>query len=276
MALAGSAYWLIHILRLIIGKNDRAKVRRAGIDWALDLREGLDLTIYLSGYFQRDVVLSSKAMLQKGDVVVDVGANMGSFALHMAEAVGGNGKVIAIEPTAYPYQRLCENLDLNSGLKERIETYQAFLTANSEGLKPDTIQSSWRLAGVRNGAHPVHLGVPQTTSGARSLTLDQIVEEIDLKRLDFIKIDVDGAEDDVLAGGESVIRKFKPSVLIEVAPYTLTERGLPPDAPLNRLKQLGYSFKSLDGKELRDDDLNKLMALRPGQSKDIIAFNGND
>ena len=271
MALAGSAYRIVHAARLLLGKSDEAEVVRAGFKWALDLREGLDLAIYLTGYFQRAVVQSCLAKLPEGAIALDIGANMGAFTLHMANAVGPHGKVIAIEPTCYPYQRLCRNLRSNPSLTGQVSTLQAFLTANPNESIPEALPSSWRLAGERKGAHPVHFGVPQATGGSRSLTLDQLAKEIDLQRLDLVKIDVDGAEDDVLAGGEKVLRQFKPDIIIEVAPYTLVERNLAPDAPLERLKKMGYCFQSLDGRKLDSTEIEGLMKLRPGQSRDIVA-----
>lgn len=272
MGLASLGYQAVRAVRRCFGLGDEAFVMREGINWKLDLREGLDLTIYLTGAFQRKVVQTCLALLPDEGVALDIGANMGAVTLPMAQKLRGKGFVIAIEPTRYPYQRLSHNLDANAKAKARVHLLQAFLTSGGEQRMPEALPSSWRVAGDRQGAHPVHLGVPQSTEGAITLTLDELVVQKNLDRLDLIKIDVDGAEDDVLAGGEATIRRFRPSVVIEVAPYTLLERGLAPDAPLKRLKQLGYAFRDMDGRLMSDTDIRKLTKLLPGQSQDIVAF----
>ncbi len=245
-------------------------VTRAGLRWDLDLREGLDLTIFVTGFFQKRVVRACAKLLPPGGVAIDIGANMGAQTLHMADAVGAKGMVIAVEPTSYPLQRLRQNVQANPELAPRIRTLQTFLTARPDDAIPGFLQSSWKLTGDRSGAHPVHLGVPQMTSGASSSTLDSLVECEGLGRIDLIKLDVDGAEDDVLAGGERTLERFKPGIVMEVAPYTLVERGLAPDAPLRRLQRLGYVFEDLAGKPIGADDLARLATQPKGFGEDIV------
>ena len=113
--------------------------------------------------------------------------------------------------------------------------------------------------------------MPQETFGASKTTLDALVMKENLSRLDLIKIDVDGAEDDVIAGAEATIAKYRPDIIIEVAPYTLLERGLLPDAPLKKLKALDYYFEDLDGNSLGEHDYNKLLSQPKGYGQDIVA-----
>jgi hypothetical protein len=145
------------------------------------------------------------------------------------------------------------------------------ITANPGQHLPETIQSSWRVDGNNKNAHPVHRGVPQSTRGADSVTLDGLVCRENLGKVDFIKIDVDGAEDDVIQGGEHTICSFRPIILIEVAPYTLIERGLPGDAPLKRLLDMGYSFEDTSGHSLESDHRSWVNAISVGFGRDIVA-----
>lgn len=275
IALARIAYLCISTVRKLLGLDDRAQVSRAGMRWDLDLREGLDLTIFVTGFFQKRVVRACTGLLPAGGVAIDIGANMGAQTLHMANAVGAKGTVIAIEPTSYPMQRLMRNVQANPELLPRVRTFQTFLTATPDDAVPDSLQSSWKVAGDRSGAHPVHLGVPQMTAGASSSTLDNLVEREGLTRIDLIKLDVDGAEDSVLAGGERILERYKPSIVIEVAPYTLVERGLAPDAPLRRLQRLGYVFEDLDGNPIGPEKLARLAAQPQGYGEDIVARHGS-
>lgn len=271
IALARAAYLAVSGTRRLAGQGDEARVSRGGLEWVLDLREGLDLTIYVTGHFQRGVVHACRRLLPPGGVGIDIGANMGAQTLHLAAAAGPDGRVVAVEPTAYPLERLRRNLAANPALAARVTTMQAFLVSGAGEAIPESLPSSWRVAGDRSDAHPVHRGVPQVTEGAVALTLDALVAREGLARLDLVKLDVDGAEDDVLAGGEATLRRFRPAVVMEVAPYTLTDRGQAGDAPLRRLQQLGYRFTDLKGVSL-GNDLAWVAALGRGFGRDIVAL----
>jgi hypothetical protein len=70
----------------------RARVRRDGISWDLDLREGIDLYIYLAGRFEWGLSRILTSLVRPGDTVVDVGANVGAHALPLARAAGAEGR----------------------------------------------------------------------------------------------------------------------------------------------------------------------------------------
>lgn len=275
MALATATYYLLKKSRRLFGLGDLTKITRYGVSWDLDLREGIDLSIFLTGSFQKRVAETCIRLLPPGGIVFDIGANMGSVTVPLSKAVSKSGKIFAIEPTLYPFIRLKKNLAINGFDSNLVVPLQLFLSSGVDEFIPSALQSSWKVSGDNAGAHPVHLGVPQSTEGAVSSSLDSLVNKLGLSRLDLIKIDVDGAEDDVLAGGADSIICHKPSIVIEVAPYTLVERNLHPLAPLLRLQKLGYKFATMNGRALSDLDVTKLELLRPGQSIDIVAIHSD-
>src|SRR5580692_10186007 len=91
-------------------------VRRRRVNWALDLREGIDFSIWLLGAFELATVRAYERLVRRGDTVLDIGANIGAHTLHLARAVGAEGKVWAIEPTDYAIGKLRDNMALNPGL----------------------------------------------------------------------------------------------------------------------------------------------------------------
>lgn len=275
MALAMATYYLLNKSRRLFGLGDLTKITRHGVSWDLDLREGIDLSIFLTGSFQRRVAETCIRLLPPGGIAFDIGANMGSVTVPLSKAVSKSGKIFAIEPTLYPFIRLKKNLAINSVDSNLVVPLQLFLSSGVDEFIPSALQSSWKVSGENVGAHPVHFGVPQSTEGAVSSSLDLLVNKLGLCRLDLIKIDVDGAEDDVLAGGAASIIRYTPSIVIEVAPYTLVERNLHPLAPLLQLQKLGYKFATMNGRALSDLDVTKLELLRPGQSIDIVAIHGD-
>ena len=111
---------LLLFLRYLFGKTNNVVVKRRGINWALDLKEGIDLGIYLFGGFELDTISCYKQFIRPGDVVLDVGANIGAHTLVFADLVGGNGKVYAFEPTSYAVNKLTVNAKLNRSLAERV------------------------------------------------------------------------------------------------------------------------------------------------------------
>jgi tRNA G37 N-methylase Trm5 len=113
ISLAALAYRTIAAGRAIVGKNDYATVRRGGLTWALDLREGIDFSIFLLGAFERSTVRTLKKLARPESVVFDIGANIGAHTLGLARNVGPAGRVFAFEPADFAFEKLKRNLALN-------------------------------------------------------------------------------------------------------------------------------------------------------------------
>jgi FkbM family methyltransferase len=181
--------------------------------------------------------------------------------------------VIAFEPTDTAYGKLLGNLALNPLLSRRVDPVQAFLTADPEDAKPAGIPSFWPLAGSVSGErlHPVHGGAYQPLEGARSLRLDDWIRDRGCDRIDFLKIDVDGFEPDVLEGAGDVLRAFGPTLLMEFSPHVIEERGRSFGDLTGMLRDLGYGCRSLSGRPLPLDD--SIVRLIPGGgSINVILF----
>src|SRR6266436_7021968 len=119
IALAGLAYRAVAMGRAVAGRNDCVTVQRGDINWCLDLEEGIDFSIYLLGAFERSTVATLRALVKAGDVVLDIGANIGAHTLGLAKNVGAAGKVYAFEPADFAFQKLLRNLALNPALEKR-------------------------------------------------------------------------------------------------------------------------------------------------------------
>lgn len=252
LALARAAYNVIVPARRLLGGSDLARVRRNDVEWELDLREGLDLTLYVTGYFQAHVVRAMQKLVKPGDTTLDIGANMGAITLHIARAVGPTGRVIAVEPTARPYSRLARNVALNPDLAARTKTMRAYLVSAPAEEVPAILHSSWSVGPRTGQAHPIHGGFEETTTGAAAITLDALLDAEGVQNLSFIKLDVDGAEVAVLKGGLKSIARHRPNILIEIAPFALNEAGEAGHVPLEMLEKLGYTFELLSGRPIQD------------------------
>jgi hypothetical protein len=118
--------------------------------------------------------------------------------------------------------------------------------------KPEAIPSSWSLVapGHNENIHPVHKGTYNSLRGATTIQLDQWAEENNIDRLDFVKIDVDGFEVDVLEGARQTLKRFRPQIMMEFAPYVFRERGRTFNELVTLLRQEGYQAREVHGRVL--------------------------
>jgi len=182
--------------------------------------------VFLFGSFQKHVFQNRYFAFKGDEVVFDVGANVGVMSLQFAKRVP-RGAVYAFEPTHYALTKLKKNILLNPALAPRITVVQAFLSAAEASAPSIPAYASWKVDGTRGATdHPVHLGTPKETTGVPSTTIDAYVEQNNIMRLDFIKIDTDGHEWDVLQGARQSIDTLRPVVIFEVGEYVMKERGI--------------------------------------------------
>lgn len=146
-----------------------------------------------------------------GDVVWDVGANVGAYSLIAAHLTGPTGVVYAVEPGSSTFAKLAKNVLLND-LQERVVPLSLALSSET---RLDRLEYSSSRAGaalhVLGGAGG---GPSQIVPAFR---LDALVDQLDLRPPDLMKIDVDGGELGVLTGaGTLLCREGLRSVLVEV------------------------------------------------------------
>jgi FkbM family methyltransferase len=271
IAFARIVYRMLSTVRGATGRGSEIEVTRRGIRWKLDLREGIDLSIFLFGSFEPSTVRTCEKWIQPGATALDIGANIGAHTLHMARLVGPQGQVIAFEPTQFAYDKLLANRALNPELASRVVPEQVFLVDTPNGKPSEPVYSSWPLD-AQPGLHPEHQGKRMDLDGAKALTLDDYVAERGLERLDFIKLDVDGYEPVVLRGATRTLARFKPVIVLELAPYQHEDTGLSFADTLSSLCSHGYSLRDeKTGIELPTNP-TKIAAMIPrGASRNVIA-----
>jgi FkbM family methyltransferase len=201
IAMASLISGLVRAIRTVAGKGPVGVFRRGDIVWELDLSEGIDFAIYLQGGFEPETLREYRRVVRAGFVVLDIGANIGSHTLPLAKIVGPSGRVYAFGPTDYAFGKQLRNLSLNLELSRRVTAIQTMLAGCRTQEKPQAIPSSWPLDGALEAQlHPINLGRFNTLEGAQIFRLDDWVAQEQLPRIDFVKIDVDGYEIDVIEG----------------------------------------------------------------------------
>jgi FkbM family methyltransferase len=261
--------------RKAIGRSgDIVDVRRKGINWRLDLREGIDLSIYLAGAFEVRTVRAYSRLVASADIVLDIGANIGAHTLQFARLVGPAGHVYAFEPTQYAYRKLSENISLNPLLAPIITATQTMLVAKQNAALQAEIYSSWPVSG-EGDRHEQHQGALKSTAGAAAKTLDEYLADSGIAKIDFVKLDVDGHECDVLEGW-TTIGRYKPKIIMELAPYE--EHGRPLGDLLSLLSEKSYGFYMLGAgsasyrPDRMLDPASLAASIRAGASLNVVAI----
>lgn len=145
--------------------------------------------------------------LAQGHVFVDVGANVGVFTMKAAKEIGNDGLVIAIEPFIETAFRLSENVRANEYSNVRVRNFCIGSRTENSRLHLNK--------GKPNSFSLVSNGDAESTS-VLCVSLDDLCRWENLERLDYLKIDAEGAEAQVLEGGQEAIRRFRPIVQVEI------------------------------------------------------------
>lgn len=263
---------LYRITRIFVWKNE-LQITRNKINYQVDLREGLDLSLFLFGNFQKHVNQNPFVKLSLNAVVIDVGANVGVMSLEFAAKVP-QGKVYSFEPTDYAFGKFQKNMSLNPNLSERISLFKSFVSDKKSETADIVAYSSWKIAGKNEDGdqlHPIHSGTAKATTRTGSVRLDDFVVMENLNRLDFIKIDTDGHEYEVLKGAVETLRRFKPILIFEIGRYAMTEKGIDFDFYDEYFSQLRY--KLLDAASGREVTLTNYKRLIPQKGTiDLLAL----
>jgi FkbM family methyltransferase len=257
-------------IRKAFGLSSSGIFARKGVRWALDLNEGIDFSIYLLGSFEPLTQRKFVKFIGGGDVVIDIGANIGAHTLPFAQMVGNGGKVVAVEPTEYAVNKLRKNVALNEGLSNQIEVIQRLLVGGSDEQIPETIYSSWPLVAT-DDLHKEHLGRLMSTSGAGKSTLDELVAELNLGRVSALKLDVDGNEYSVLKGAEKTLREYHPVIFMELAPYLFQDEA-EFDSLIALLESHNYKLTHISNNNKIPCDPLRIRKIVPkGKSINVIA-----
>ncbi len=270
IAVAAALSGMVRAARAVGGAaSDDVRVMRDGIAWQLDLKEGIDFAIFL-GLYERSTKMAIRRLVRPGSVVLDIGANIGALTLELARQVGCGGKVFAFEPTSFAHSKLLRNLALNPSLAAIVEAEQLMLATSDDRRTELQIYSSWPLVPT-DKLHANHLGRLQTTEGARAISLDTYLVQAKVSRVDFIKLDVDGYECEVLGGARHCLDRFRPPIVMELAPYVLRERGASLAQLTGILGRSGYRFTRLNGEKVSQDVATLESKIAAGSSINVIA-----
>ena len=173
-----------------------------------------------------------RKLVRPGDVVLDVGANIGWYTTLAAKLVG-NGKVFAFEPIDVIANELRQNVSLNK--LDNVTVEQMALTDSSGTGDIWLVDTNWGLSSLRRP----NAG-PSTSYSVGLKTLDDWAREKCIESIALIKCDIEGAEMLFLKGATVTIHRFRPLMLLELNPEALHNFGFKPCDLLRLLSELRY------------------------------------
>lgn len=177
------------------------------------------------------IALFSK-YIPKGGTVIDAGASIGDHAISYARLVGDAGQVFAFEPNPTAFACLTNNM-----------MPYPWVTVLPVGLADGTGTAGLIIEPNVGASHIATAPDPEAVS-VRLTVLDQYLPSF--KRLDFIHLDVEGFETRAIKGGEKLIAKFKPAMVIEINQGCLTRLGLTQGDVYTLLDSIGYGYTELE------------------------------
>lgn len=236
--------------------------------WAGDL-----ITTQLTKYsaHTRNELAMVRSFIQNGDNILDIGAHIGTFSIPFSLFNGGKGRIFAFEANSDNYELLKKNI-LENGAENIVFPVKAVVSHEQADF-------SMKLPENGNSGMYYFSPVAHATDGRNSLSIrmdDWYSENIAGMPVDFIKIDVEGAELSVLRSCENIIRTYHPALYIEINAAALQRFGASCDEIDSLLKQSGYHFFRNTGERNSTNDnftVAPLDALgQGGEFFDVIAL----
>lgn len=200
-----------------------------------DLRDMVQRQMWFYGAYEPIEAYLFTQLLRPGMVVIDAGANVGQYSMLAATGVGPSGSVHSFEPIPATFARLQKHVAENS--LSNVQLNQIAL------WDKDTTVSLGMPAGMLNnaGAYSVRAGADKLSSiEAPAARLDTYCALQNLSRVDVIKMDIEGAEPFAISGGLEVIKKFRPTLLVEINRTALNDMGMNTTKFWEVISNLGY------------------------------------
>ena len=210
--------WLMNHQRLRFPCESLELALPSGPRMAVNPNDLIGRTIFYCGLWEAPVARHFVSQLREGDTALDVGANLGQFTLLASQAVGPAGRVVAVEASPAMADRLRNNVRLNAAANVQVLELAAW----------DRSETLWLDAG-----EPGNCGMARVAAGkqqdhltpVRAARLDEALPEAGITAIDVMKIDIEGAELNALAGLSGLIERAPPrAIYCEIA--TLSEQDV--------------------------------------------------
>lgn len=210
----------------------------------VDLSSSVGRSIWLRHFYKYEIDVENtlRDILRKGDVFIDIGANVGYFSVIASRIVGENGKVYSLEAIPRLCGLLSESAAINDIKNINILNYAAY--SENKTISFNRMKNS-------AFSHISKDNSSDSTIEVNAITLDSLIDKV--KKVDVVKIDVEGTEMNVLMGGEKLIRRYKPKIVMEVVDWSLQRFNYSSKDVLSFLRGIGYKVYDLKGNLIKSD-----------------------
>ncbi len=194
--------------------------------------------------------------IKQGDTILDIGAHIGLTAAIFGKIVKQEGKVFSFEPTPSSFATLKETIRIN-GLQNIVTPVNMPVTEKSGKVKFFVSNTD---VDVANSLVEWEEGKTLNTIELNATSIDDFMEAQKIKRVDFIKIDAEGAELSVLKGGQKTFLRFKPLIILALHPVAINANGDSLLSIYEFVKKLGFKIY-FENRELSSDEFCKKQML---------------
>jgi len=206
-----------------------------------EINYSLDLSCLMQWYVYWDFKAKDRdrlySLVKKGDIIFDVGTNIGETLLNFAKLTGEKGYVYGFEPDEENYRNVQKNISLNNF--KNIHVFNNAVSDKKETVKLSVVEPHNR--GMNRILEPGSDEGYQY-SIIEAITLDDLVAENKIERIDLVKIDIEGYEMHALKGALQMLKKFKPVLFVEIAYTRLIKLNTSPNEVMKFLEDLGYKI----------------------------------
>jgi len=198
----------------------------------------IDRSILAFGGYDLPLLRFLHGRLRPGQVCLDVGANLGQVSVHMGALVRPGGRVLSFEPLPHVRERLVRHVAEN-GLAQVVEVHPLALADRTGTATFHFAERAVDNQGMGSLVMDEHPSLALRCE-VRTMRLDDFVAERRIERIDWIKIDIQGAEPLFLEGARATLERDAPDLLVEVDADDLRAAGSTSRELLAQLDRLGY------------------------------------
>lgn len=228
---------MLNTLQECLAEDPVVHVKEFQGTFLVDRRSHVFARVASDGFYEPELAAACAAHLDANRDAIDVGANVGFYTNLMARRLSAR-RVLAIEPTANALAKLKSNLERNGTAGNTI-VFEGIASERECVRRLNTVVGKEEYSSIGTLAHPSIRNERYETRDVQSTTIDALVRRYALDP-GFIKIDVEGAEYEVLRGAEATLKTHRPVVLSELSASLLKHNGTSAAQVVEYMQGLGY------------------------------------
>jgi len=230
-----------------------AKENKFGLLYKFKTEDVVGRHIYKRGKYESHIsdFLSEKFKFNEGDIALDIGANIGWYSILLNKLMPESGKIYAFEPDPLNFKLLSENIKLNTATN--------VVAVNNALSDKNETKKLYRYSSKNLGRHSLLDINKADYIEVEALVLDQFLQNqnIDISKVKFVKIDIEGYEYFALSGASRVLDHVQ-CLIGEFVPEHMERGGIKPELLINLMQNKGFRPNVIKGGEvcsISSDDL---------------------